>query len=217
MRDVEDGVGKALPSISGSTWKIKIGIRDGEAERLAVDRILERVDPSVRFRLDANQSLDFESTGAWLRWMEARPQVEFLEQPMPVGREMEMYRMGHDNLCRLALDESVVVWDDLERILDEGWPGWLVIKPSLFGSPERLFALPESVRCRLVVSSAFESGVGFSFVLQVAAGLGDWGIAHGLGTRGFCGEDGMDGWKALSRFSGVVTNANMEVIWNHAS
>ncbi|MET3872942.1 enolase C-terminal domain-like protein [Puniceicoccus vermicola] len=207
----------SLPDSSDQTWKVKIGVKDEREEISRLDRILTGAPAGTKIRLDANQRLTPQSTREWLEWMSDHPEVEFLEQPLPVGREGELLETFCEDAVRLALDESVVGLENLEKARAMEWPGWFVIKPSLFGSPEPLFSLPEELRRRVVVSSAFETGIGFAFVLRIASRLGQSGVAHGLGTRGSFGEDGLDGWSTASQYQGEVSAAFLEEIWNRAS
>ena len=194
-------------------WKVKIGVRAIRDEQRYLDALLDATPPESRFRLDANGQLDGRLTGDWLDWMENRDRIELLEQPLPAGEEQRMMETLGERMMRVALDESVVARERFLWALDRGWSGWWVIKPSLFGAPDFLFSLPEAVRKRMIVSSAFESGVGFSFVLRVAELLGGFEIAHGLGTRGKFGEDGLDGWSPARRFKGLVTQEGMERVF----
>lgn len=193
--------------------KVKIGINSPESEQSQMDSRIQQSGGDVRFRLDANQALNLKATRSWMAWLDQRPEIEFIEQPMCVGSERMLVDEFGEGARRIALDESVVTADHLKRILDIEWPGIFVIKPSLFGRPDDYIKLPERIRRRIVLSSAFETGVGFSFVLKIASMLGDFGNVHGFGTRGRFGADGLDGWPACNFFRGEVGRKDLENVF----
>ncbi len=195
-------------------YKVKIGVRGGAEERAWLEGVLGRTPVRVRFRPDGNRSLGWEETRRWLDWMEGRERIEFLEQPLPVGTEARMMREFGERAGRIGLDESVATDGGLRDPLESGWPGWLVVKPMLLGAPDRLFSLPAGVRGRTVLSSVFETGIGFSFVLLLATLLGGGRSADGLGTRGFFGPDGLDGWSPSPFHRGRLTASFFGEIWN---
>jgi O-succinylbenzoate synthase len=198
-------------------WKAKIGLGPGPEEREDWDRRLAGAPESTRFRLDANQGLDREETARWLAWIEGHAGIEFLEQPMRIGAESDIVRLFGDRAARIALDESVVGPGDLRRFVAEGWPGIFVLKPSMLGDPRGLRDWLGPVRSRVVVSSGFETGIGFAAVLGFAASLGRRNFVDGLGTRGFFGDDGLDGWEPSSVYKGRLTGSFFAGIWDRAS
>jgi len=198
-----------------AVWKVKIGVADFLSEQKRLDTWLDESPETVRFRLDANGQLDVSTTSAWLNWIVGRERIEFLEQPLPVGKESLLLEKFGQSTTRIALDESVVHPDEMSKILEMGWPGWLVVKPALFGNPGMLFEWPDEIRNRTIISSAFETGIGFSFVLKVASMMERGGLAHGLGTRGSFGSDGLDGWPPVFRFEGEVGTEQMEKVFSN--
>ena len=201
---------------ANSTWKVKIGMEDEQREREKLEVLLRRAEPGVRFRMDANQKLDVNGTARWLNWMQGRPMVEFLEQPLPVGQEGFLMKEFGEDSVRLALDESVRDARSLKQFMEMGWAGIFVVKPSLFGNLDALYSLKEDFCPRIVVSSAFESGVGYAFVAKVASDLGSSQFAHGLGTRGCFQPDDLDGWTAGLPEVGEVTVGLLDSVYDNA-
>ncbi|MFP4351586.1 MAG: hypothetical protein ACLFRP_04710 [Puniceicoccaceae bacterium] len=205
----------AAAGASYPVYKVKIGVRPAAEERAWLEGLLARTPARVRFRPDGNRSLGWEETRRWLDWMEGRERIEFLEQPLPAGAEARIVReFGEERARRIALDESVAADGALRELVESGWPGWLVVKPALLGEPGRLLSLPAGARRRLVLSSVFETGIGFSHVLLLATLLGGGRAADGLGTRGFFGPDGLDGWSPSPSHRGRLTASFFGEIWN---
>ena len=210
-----------VPAESPAEWarrgyravKAKIGGESPGREQAVLDAWWERGEGSpLAVRLDANGRLDAAGLRSWLHWMDARPWVEFLEQPFPPGEEGHLRRVAGGAEARLALDESLELPDALDRWVQEGWRGWWIVKPSLCGGEELLRGLPDAVRSRLLLSSAFETGIGFGGILQLARQFGGDRV-HGLGTRGFFGEDGLDGWSPAPCYRGTLGTAQAEALY----
>lgn len=213
-----------VPERSPAEWvgrgyrvvKAKIGGGSPGREQSLLDAWWERGEGSpLGVRLDANGRLDASGLRLWLAWMDARPWVEFLEQPFPPGEEASLRRVAGGAEARLALDESLELAGALPHWVEEGWAGWWVVKPALCGGADLLGELPTEVRSRLILSSAFESGIGFGGVLQLALELGEDRV-HGLGTRGFFGEDGLDGWSPAPLYRAPLGGAEAEAIYQRA-
>ncbi|MDQ8185133.1 o-succinylbenzoate synthase [Pelagicoccus sp. SDUM812002] len=139
--------------------KFKIGKGSLLDELKALDRVIEMSDGKVSVRLDANGMLDYRLAVSWLERAAELP-VEFIEQPLPRGSEVEMRRLAADFPTPLALDESVGSVDDLKRWRDDQWAGLYVIKPSISGSLGAMEQELESGAGDCVFSSSLESMVG---------------------------------------------------------
>lgn len=194
--------------------KFKIGKSSVLEELNALDRVLDLSDGKVRIRLDANGSLDLRSTVAWLERVGELP-VEFIEQPLPVGEEREMRRLGADFPTPLALDESVRSVDDLKRWRDQQWEGLYVIKPSICGSLGAMEAELASGASDCVFSSALETSVGASNAIGFALRQKGHERALGFGVdRLFADRNiGLELGPFLQN-DGLATSGTLENLWN---
>ena len=134
------------------TFKVKVGVIDREREFDRIDRLAGALRDSHNLRLDANGGLDEEDLAKWLDFLEGKP-VDYLEQPLPKGREAEVLEVSRGYGTPVALDESVSRWRDLQLWSD--WPGPLVIKPTILG------CLKGTVPAGAVGSSVFETSFGY--------------------------------------------------------
>jgi len=189
-----EAVMRAAVAADFRTFKWKIGVESPAVEWARLERLLALLPPGGRLRLDANGGLTPLLAVGWLERAEAAAgRIEYLEEPLP-GRAAAwpvLRRLGEDYRTPLALDESVVGLEALDAAMAAGWRGLLVVKPALAGDP---WAVAERLRRwagRVVVSSAFETAVGWSAVTALAALVaGD--RAAGLGTTEFWAEgDGL--------------------------
>ena len=155
------------PTNQPVTVKIKIGVAPVAEEQGILDQLLQRWPQGSRLRLDANGGLSLAASREWLGWCAEQP-VEFVEQPV---RDPELlWLLAAEFSTPIAIDESLgrdlTLWRD--------WPGVLVIKPSLWGSPYTLIRVCQALRPDAVISSALETPVGYGHVLRVGEQLRPW-------------------------------------------
>jgi O-succinylbenzoate synthase len=164
------GAGAELLTVK---WKVA-AVADG-LERRLLERLLGWLPAQARLRLDANGGWDRATASAWADRLAAERRLEWLEQPLaPEDQD------GLDQLAELvpvALDESLARRPDLRG----RWSGWQVRRPSQEGDPRTLLrtlgggsgaaapALPPGSRCRVVLSTAFETGIGARWIAHLAA------------------------------------------------
>jgi O-succinylbenzoate synthase len=136
------------------TLKVKISPETSEASILG---LLGRF--AGRVRLDANGSLDLQAARRWTEFARAQAQVEFVEQPLPVGHP-GYASLGPD---KVALDESFLTPGGID------WHGTIVVKPLLAGDWDDLLAWRASHAGPIVYSSCFETAIGRQGALWLAS------------------------------------------------
>lgn len=174
------------------TFKWKIGV-DAIANELQIFESLTHTLPaSCKLRLDANGGLNFEEANLWL-WTcdnfqanrEQNPEIEFIEQPLPVEQFQEMLELSMCYGTAIALDESVATLAQLIHCYQQDWREIFVIKPGIIGSPSRLKKFYQENQIDVVFSSVFESAIGRQAALQLAAELSPNHRAVGFGIDHF--------------------------------
>ncbi len=158
------------------TLKVKISPETSEE---SIHGVLSR-SPG-RLRLDANGSLDLQTARRWAEFARAQAQVEFLEQPLPVGHP-GYASLGTD---KVALDESFLTPGGID------WAGTIVIKPLLAGDWDELRAWRAAHVGPVVYSSCFETAIGRQGALWLAAQDATAGTV-GFDTLGRFENDGRD-------------------------
>ena len=158
------------------TLKVKISPETSEE---SIHGVLSRFPGSLR--LDANGSLDLQTARRWTEFTRAQTQVEFLEQPLPVGHP-GYASLGPD---KIALDESFLTPGGID------WSGIVVVKPLLAGDWDDLLAWRTTRAGAAVYSSCFETAIGRQGALWLAAQDPAAGTV-GFDTLGRFESDGRD-------------------------
>ena len=158
------------------TLKVKIS---PETSQESIHGVLSRFPG--RLRLDANGSLDLQTARRWTEFARAQTQVEFLEQPLPVGHP-GYASLGPD---KIALDESFLTPGGID------WSGTVVVKPLLAGDWDDLLAWRATHVGAVVYSSCFETAIGRQGALWLAAQDPAAGTV-GFDTLGRFESDGRD-------------------------
>ncbi len=166
-----------------STIKIKVG-SNTLAEDIDRVRRLFKENPDARLRIDVNRRWSLPEATRAAQEFEGLP-IEFFEEPVD-PRDLE--NLMRDFSFDIALDESLGEIQ-LERI-----PGaaFVVIKPTILGGLSRCLAVAEAAErmgANIIVSSAFESPVGWLDVMGLSWVLGSRKHAAGTGTINFFKEN----------------------------
>jgi O-succinylbenzoate synthase len=163
----------------------------------------------AKLRLDANGAWTRRQAERWLARCAERP-VEFLEQPVAPADVDSLMGLAQDYPVKLALDESVVRLEEARKWQALGWPGVFVIKPALAGSLGELAGWATKTKADVVVSSAIETVLGRSAVLNFARIQPDLlRRAPGFGVGEVFGDHRWDG-----PFTGPVLDDNWNADFN---
>ena len=168
--------------------KLKVGGQDVEEDVELVRAVRGTLNSDVSLRLDANRAWSFEEAERFARGI-AGLRLEYVEEPLsdPAG----LPSLSHTCDLPVALDESLVFMQP-EALGDHDYARAVVLKPTLLGGISRTlrFArLAARLGMRPVISSAYETGVGTSCLVALAAGVGDEEVPAGLDTYRRLAED----------------------------
>jgi O-succinylbenzoate synthase len=164
-----------------TTFKWKIGVEPIEVEQAIFRELVALLPTGARLRLDANGGLSVEVLGSWLRVLQDfSEQVEYLEQPLPVGQEVLMAKVAASFGVAIALDESLNGADGAQWLGQ--WNGPLVVKPALMGDCDALVERLRPVAERVILSSVFETAIGLGNALRIADQLPEHNRAIGFDT-----------------------------------
>lgn len=207
------------------TFKWKVGVGDLADELSLLDDVVAALPSGAKLRLDANGAWDARQASRWLERAAERP-IEFIEQPCfadvseGAARQQRvedtLRGLAEDFPTPLALDESLVGANDIERWLAADWRGVFVIKPALLGDPAPVLERLAAAKADVVFSSALETAVGARAALQAAF---SWRVekprALGFGVYPLFNDNTFDG-PFLSPFFRVedVARLNSEAVWN---
>lgn len=148
------------------TCKWKVASAGDVLERQLLERLLERLPPGSRLRLDANGGWDRPTAAAWAERLRGDPRLEWIEQPLqPRDQEGLAELLERCPGLPVALDEALQCHPQLR----ERWGGWQVRRPAQEGDPRPLLAELERGRPRLMLSTGFETGIGRRWLHHLAA------------------------------------------------
>lgn len=187
IADAEAQAERALAS-GYSTLKLKVGTALGfEHEVAALMRLRARFGSSLGLRVDANGSFPRQEALDRLRAL-AAVLPEFLEEPLPHEGE----RLTQ-TLVPIGWDESLTSPAALSKLgLERANVRVLVLKPTLLGGISRTLAFVEracSLGCAWVLSHAFEGDSGYRALCELALGLPQPELAHGLAPHAALGAN----------------------------
>ena len=206
------------------TFKWKVGVGDSGDELALLDDVIAALPDGSKLRLDANGAWDARLASRWLDRAADCP-VEFIEQPcfapakhgVTAVRRMEdvLRGLAEDYPTPLALDESLVGANDIERWLAADWRGVWVIKPALLGDPAPVLARLAAARADVVFSTALETAVGAQALLRHAfAWPGEKPRALGCGVWPLFADNVYNGPFAAPFFRiDDVTRLDPEAVW----
>jgi len=200
MATLEAALGPAgAPGGTGPSFKWKVAVHSDREERALLEQLLTRLPASAHLRLDANGGWDRATAMAWADRLVGEPRLQWLEQPLEPADQV-----GLDALAArlpVALDESLTVCPQLRQ----SWKGWQVRRPSQDGDPRPLLADLAAHRPRLMLSTAFETGIGLRWLHHLAGlqALGPTPAAPGLAP----------GWQA----EGALACADPWQVWEAAA
>lgn len=167
------------------TVKLKMGVAETEAAEVEqVAAVRAAIGPEVRLRLDANGAWPVERAVRLLRRL-ASYGIELVEQPVPAGDLEGLAAVRRRAPVPVAADEAVTGPEAARRILELEAADALVLKLPVAGgiAPAREIAELAAERgCAVIVTSAFEAGVGLAAALHLAASLPGPLPACGLAT-----------------------------------
>ncbi len=149
------------PGLLTVKWKVAAGA-DSE-ERAVLEQLLARLPAGSRLRLDANGGWDRSTAMTWAQRLRLESRLEWLEQPLGPADQAGLAALAA--VVPVALDESL----RLDPQLGHGWSGWQVRRPSLEGDPRPLLQALTAGVPHLMLSTAFETGIGRRCLAHLAA------------------------------------------------
>ena len=180
--------------------KVKVG-DEGDVDRVAAVR--DAFGPRGRLRVDANGAWDVETAVATIGRL-APFGLELVEQPVASLEDLAAVRRRV--AVPVAADECVRGLDDARRLADLDAADALVVKVQPLGGMAATLSVIDAAGVAAIVSSMYETSVGLSAGLALAAALDDLPYACGLGTAGLLPADVVaeplvprDGWLAVRR------------------
>jgi o-succinylbenzoate synthase len=167
--------------------KVKVGRGPVIETAALVRKLLEELGGEVALRLDANRAWSLEEAEEFAR-AASGASFEYVEEPLRDPRALpELARVTG---LPIALDESLVTMEP-DALVEHRYAAAVILKPTLLGGLSAALGFAAEARrigMRVVVSSAYESGVGTAALVALAAATGE-GLPAGLDTYRALAED----------------------------
>ncbi|HHP7238217.1 o-succinylbenzoate synthase [Longibacter sp.] len=160
--------------------KIKVGRHDPAEEAAAVRHLHGVWGGDVDIRLDANRAWSRADAEGFVAALNDTP-IAYIEEPLTEASDLR--RWAGKTGVPVALDETTRELS-VEELARQTFAAAFVIKPSLLGFYRTLDLAREvaSAGVDLVITSAYESGIGLAGLAALATAIGTRPIPAGLDT-----------------------------------
>lgn len=179
-----------LVAEGAEVFKVKVGRRHYLREAEDLIRLSQKLPATARLRLDANRAWNLPQALSFASAIE-NLNIEYIEEPLHDSGLLPDF--ARQSELPLALDESV---EDFGLASLPHFPGLaaVIIKPSVIGDLLTLVRFSEEFapHINVVISSAFESGIGLGFATHLASAFQRPEVAAGLGTWQWLARDAID-------------------------
>lgn len=164
------------------TLKVKVGADEPSRDIDRVRSIRNALPADIALRLDANRAWDFDTALHVLSALYSC-ELDFIEEPLRGAMPSQLRALQERSAVRVAVDESIRKYCDIEAHLEAEGVRIFVLKPAMLGGPITTLALArliESEGGQVVISNLFEGPIGVAVNAAVAARCRPG--THGLGT-----------------------------------
>lgn len=189
--DAAPTVAAALTQAGFRSLKLKVGVDPDDIARVV--SIWQNATDPVSIRIDVNQGWDLPTAiAAITAWQNAGVQLDFVEQPLPVGDLAGHARLRREVSVPIMLDESVFTVRDLHRALEAGAADLINIKLAKCGGLQSGLELARLAReggADVMVGSMMESRTGVGAAAALAAVIAP-GTVHDLDAAWWSIEPG---------------------------
>ena len=153
--------------------KVKITEKNIFNIRERVDSIIEAYPPTVKLRLDFNGALDLVKAVRVCRELE-NYNIDYIEQPLPIKSNQDLYDLRMSTDIPIALDESVSDYKSVLEIIKESYADVLIIKPTMTGSfnnIKKIVDLSKDEGLKSIITSSFETSIAQFYIANLIAAL----------------------------------------------
>ncbi len=149
---------------SSRTIKWKVSNQENNFnEEKTLQKILNILPKNFKLRIDPNGGWSRQKAQEWSSELKNETRLQWIEQPLPSKDIEGLFSLA--NQIPIALDESLIEFPYLRKI----WKSWQIRRPALDGDPRLLLKELEKEDSRMVISTAFETGIGRRWINHLAA------------------------------------------------
>ncbi len=169
------------------TIKLKIGRDNPYDDFVLIEKIREIFGNEIKIRLDANQKWSSDEAIEYLSVLK-KFNIEYIEEPC--SSICSNLKTSESTNAQIALDESLTDFEIANDLIINSSINYFVIKPTLLGFENtlKLIEVAESKNKFIIISSSFESVIGKSGLVFLAAQT-KHNFVHGLDTSEYFMKD----------------------------
>ncbi len=194
--------------------KMKVGRQPVMDDAALVRAVRQALGPDVALRLDANQAWTFAQALAFSEGI-ASCSVAYIEEPLQTPERLAALAAAWP--LPIALDESAVALP-VDELAAHTYATAVIYKPTLSGGLFRALHLAEAAQpgMNVVISAAYETGVGILGLAALAAAVNTPNIPAGLDTYRWIKADVWRPRLDLSKgFIDLPSACRTPRTWNH--
>ena len=153
--------------------KVKVGFRNLFDELNHLDELTTQFGKDIKFRLDANGSMDLPRAIRFCKEVE-KFNIDYVEQPLPKDDLEDLAELRNHTSIPIALDESLTNFHSAEKIIETQSADIFVVKPTIsggFNTCKKIIDLASSEKIISVITSSLEGPIGLSACAHFASAL----------------------------------------------
>jgi len=166
-------VGIHFPKECFSIMKVKVGFRNLFDELNHLDKLTAQFGEDVKFRVDANGSMDLPRAIRFCKEIE-KFNIEYIEQPLPKHELEDLSELRNHTNIPIAVDESLTNLHTAQEIIEVQAADIFIIKPTVsggFNQCKEIVDLATSEKIGTVITSSLEGPIGLSACAHFASAL----------------------------------------------
>lgn len=186
-KTILDNIEKKI-KLGFNTIKIKVGREYFEDDYNLIENIRNKFGNQIVIRLDANGKWNKKNCHDYLKHLSTFD-IQYIEDP--VTDIDTICELATDSPIPIAVDEPAKTYEDVRKIIFTSQIEFIILKPMVLGGIISSIRLIKEAGIRdkkIIISSAFESAVGWNALVFIAANT-NHSFAHGLDTLDFFVKD----------------------------
>lgn len=151
--------------------KLKCGFRNLYDEIELLDNLVQQTNSDIEFILDINQAYDLPKAIRFLKEID-RFNIRYVEQPLAHDQLEDLEELRYHSDIPIALDESVIDINSINKILDNNAADVFILKPQSIGSFQKLDQAIELIKNnnkKVVITSSLEGIIGRFCTMHLVA------------------------------------------------
>jgi len=171
---------------------VKVKCTEERELDIARIRAIREAQPTIKIRLDPNESWPVEWAGEQLRAMEQFT-IEYCEEPLPRGTPLSAYgELRRQTRVPIALDDSIRTLRDVELAVLHKAADVFILKAQRVGGPDKLLDIVRAATAHGIVctvTSSLETSLGLYLGIHCTALTPPPMAPAGIGTARFYAEN----------------------------